>query len=299
MTTDDLEDNRKSKFPYLVDIGLGDYCNLAGKSCKIPCYTSSSSKGRMADKYYVSGPLCRALAEANVLEVVFGGGEPSHHPGLPEILCAYRNSDFKTGMTTRNYELHKLPLVDSIIRNLNSIAVSCNTVKDLEDSAEMIARVLEMLQAQREKNYDYGCYDDTSCSIYIQNILGLRPWKEMQAFLAKFKELYPWGTLTLLGYKNYGRGASKPPHPVPDNWIKELKNANVTLGVDSIIAKTYRKQLIASGVDASYLVGAEGKQTCYIDAGKVIVKPSSFTDESYPLPYPLTAEAFLEVYAKF
>ena len=287
------DDNRKSKFPYLVDIGLGDHCKFAGKTCTIPCYTSSAKNGKQALGGYVTGPLSTALAKANVLEVVFGGGEPTHHADIAYILHTYKHAKFKVGMTTRNYAWHNHRQFAGMVLNLNSLAVSCNTVKDLEDSAELLKKLGEVASQH------FASTLRSRCVGYVQNILGLHPWKDMLAFVDKFKELHPWGRLTLLGYKSYGRGVNTPPHAVPADWVEQLKAKNLTLGVDSIIAKTYRKQLIDSGVDATYLVGAEGKQTCYIDAEKKIIKPSSFTDESYPLPDPLNAETFLEAYAKF
>jgi MoaA/NifB/PqqE/SkfB family radical SAM enzyme len=279
----------KSEFPYLVDISVGDSCPF---NCEF-CYTSSSTKGRYADAYWLTNVLADVLLKANVFNVVFGGGEPTLYQGessyhnFASILKAYKSRNFVVGVTTRNYNFHRNKNVAEELNNIDSLAVSCSTLED----ASKIRVMIEELRKVEDTKFP---------RIYLQLILGLTPWEDTRKLLDSVKEF--GNGVTLLGYKSYGFGQQVKPFDVPDEWIQYVKSLHRNIGIDSILVAKYRDKLTEAGVPPYYMVGSEGKSSCYIDALKQIVKPSSFTDVHYPIPTGwnrFNTEWFLETFAKF
>ena len=165
------------------------------------------------------------------------------------------------------------------------------------------------------------CADLGKDPLLVQGAGGNVSWKENEDFLEElknYKDLYPiWG-LTYLGYKDFGFAQNKPAHEFPVNWIDILEEFNkktyIKIGVDSIIVNKYREQLLSAGIKSHFLVGKEGKQTCYVDAVTMKIQPSSFTMEAYDFPVvkdrlgsysnyeylvKSTKDAFLQVWNKF
>jgi hypothetical protein len=282
--------NEKSEFPYLVDIGLGNLCYLAGNKCKIPCYASAHKKGRMADSYFIKNAL-KTLFQSNVFEINFGGLEPTlyHGSGGETILSILRESKefgFRTAITTRNYEWYKIQDFKAHLQNIDSVAISCNTKNDIDEADVLRKQILDS-----GTNVDFR-------HIYIQNILGLHPYEQLVDFLeyAKSKGFY---YITLLGYKEFGFGAKQQPYDISEDWIEFIKLLDINIGVDSVIVQKWRDQLVKHGINYKCLVGEEGKQTCYLDGLTESLAASSFTDKQYKLSKNFEKKEFLEIYAKF
>lgn len=286
----------KSGFPYLVDIGLGTKCPLADTKCNVPCYASSGKDGKEADTSFVSYTLLNTLYSAGVFEVVFGGLEPTlyaHKDGfghLPYILTYYKNKNFKVGITTRNYQAHKLSTFKEIVGGLHTLAISANSVDDLKEAAVL---------AEHIRKIDYNV------SIYVQNIFGLNDYDSFKLFCLEYDKInkakYTFSGLTFLGYKDYGRGKDYTPFQIPSEWISFVEKIGITFGIDSLMVSKWKKDLEEHGVDPIYLVGSEGSSSCYVDALKQSVKPSSFTDYEVKLSEKEWRDAnrFLEVFRSF
>lgn len=276
----------KSGFPYLVDISVGNYCTFG---CPF-CYTSSTEKGKYADGNNLS-KLADVLYEAKVFNVVFGGGEPTlykdAYTNFQSVLLKYASKRFVIGVTTKNYSYHKKDTFKDETKLINSLAVSCQTIEDLEK----VSKLNEALPYE--------------CKLYIQTILGSTSQKDFELFFKKAQEL-GFYRITLLGYKDFGFGTTYKKYPITDDWIDFVKSCgSINVGIDSILANNYRDKLIERGVKSYTLVGKEGLNTCYIDALKMVVKPSSFCNEEYPILtnkksiYSYTGKDFLETFAKF
>lgn len=260
----------KSSFPYLVDMKITNACPFG---CEF-CYTSSVKEAKEADSYFTYSTLKKVLFEANVFEVVFGGGEPTlvgkkdqGYYNIKYLVESYRSSNFKVGLTTKNYAFYKDKLFADTVKALNTIAISANTLEELEKAFKLRDEIQTV-------SYD--------CQVYIQNILELHPYEYLQEFLRRCKEKYV--NTTLLGYKNFGFGENVAPNIIPDDWIKFVKELGINVGVDSILANKYREKLIDGGVKDYYLVGGEGESSCYVDAVEGKIAASSFTKESVPIP---------------
>jgi MoaA/NifB/PqqE/SkfB family radical SAM enzyme len=275
----------KSEFPYLVDIGLGNLCHLAGSKCHIPCYASATKKGKMARYDFIIHSL-DVLFNSNVFEVNFGGLEPTLYNedgGILGILRRSKTLHFRTAITTRNYEWYKLREFKEHVENIDSVAISCNTQEDIDAAA--ILRD-ELLLANLR-------YD----GVYIQNILGLHPYEQLADFL-EYAKIKNFRHITLLGYKEFGFGVQQQPYEIPDFWIDLVKEIRLNVGVDSVVVSKWRDKLIEAGIWKNTMVGEEGKQTCYLDGLTQSLAASSFTDKHIKLSPNFNKKEFLEVYEK-
>jgi MoaA/NifB/PqqE/SkfB family radical SAM enzyme len=275
----------KSGFPELVDLKITNYCNYG---CSY-CYQSSTTKGKHAITENIR-TIVDILDSSNVMEIAIGGGEPTSHPDFWKILHYIRNKNIMTGFATRNYELHKHKDYYNILSNSNSIAFSCNTTDDVN---KVIVCINEMENNLKKMHYM------SRPSFYIQCILELLSEKELENIseLCSDNRL----NLTLLGYKNFGKGVSYNNEniKVPEGWIKTLKKyVYLNKVADSIIVKNFKKELLESGCDRLMLVGEEGKFSCYVDAVKLIMAPSSFTKENI-LKLNLNNKNILEEFSRF
>lgn len=269
--------NYKAGFPYLVDIGISTACPFR---CSF-CYTSSNPKGEYAEYQYLED-LVHVLLLNNVFEVVFGGGEPTlfktkRYPqiqtdttvSLVDILKMFKQRGFKTGITTKNYQWFKSDNFSDALSFIDSVAISVNTLEELDLSKNLKEKIMAVKGSEGPK-------------VYIQNILGLSSWEDLKTWLMRAKELY-MNNITFLGYKDFGRGTECSPHEIPIEWIDYVKELQMNIGVDAILANKFKKELISRGVKDYYLVGTEGKATCYIDAVRKLVRPFSYSDEGHQL----------------
>lgn len=250
----------KGGFPQLVDLKITDFCDFG---CKF-CYQSSTKEGVHA-KYWDSkcgiSDIIDILAENNVISVALGGGEPTKHPDLIQILEKLKSKNIVVGMTTKNFDLADHPRIEEIKKLTNSIAVSCNSIADIGKAAEL----------QTKLGY--------SIEIYVQIILELHSIDVLTRMLEHCKEKRLF-RVTLLGYKDFGFGSNIKVNDMSPEWINVIKKSGVHIGVDSCLAQKWGNQLKQAGVDEKYLVAEEGKFSCYIDAVKRIMAPSSFTSEN-------------------
>lgn len=271
----------KSSFPYLVDLKITDSCPF---NC-MWCYQSSTPMGVHADANFIMDNILPELRRANVFEVVIGGGEPTVHPHLLEIVSAFSDARFKIGITTKNYQFGKTQEDKNVLAKINSIAISCNSLKELKKVEYWLNNILV-------HNYD-------NPDIYIQTILGLMDLDELNTFLDYASKL-DIECVTLLGYKNFGFGNNFKPNDLGDKWIELIKKYSnyISFGIDSVIARQYRSILNYHGVHSEYLVGTEGKQTCYVNAVEKYVAPSSFIDNAN-VQYDFNDYTFLNIFKEF
>lgn len=263
--TNDCE-TKKAEFPTLVDISITSFCD---KGCPF-CYQSSTKSGKHADLNVVKNVL-NELKNNGCLEVVFGGGEPTSHPKIAEILEHAKGLGLVVGLTTKNYNLHSHKKANEILSNINTLAISCNSMEETKNAV--------------------GCFKECykinhKFTGYYQTILGLNSLDSLmeQFEYVKDNNDYHDDNFNLLGFKNFGFGKDQIPNDV-EGWIERIKEANewnqLNIGVDSIIVKKYKDELLSNGVDYKYLVGEEGKFSCYIDCVENKISASSFTDVKF------------------
>jgi len=312
----------KAGFPYLVDLSFSNECGLANPSaCNLAsvCYASPTNK--------ITGPIdlqfveevILTLAKSNVLELVLGGeSEPTVHtfayPDRPSEIYELSHvikfaSDYglRVGLTTRNYNWYKKPDSNECIRHLNSLAISCNTMKDLEAADELV----EKLEDNRNTYHQTNGWSESNLNfytgIYIQDVLELKTLNELKQFAKKVIEINSkagrhFSAITFLGFKEFGfgKGISPSLSKTDTDWIECLKEISkkgeMSFGIDSILVNKYRGELIKAGIPEHYLVGEEGSASCYVDCMRKIVKPSSFTDDNV---HQWDKDKFLEIFSTF
>jgi organic radical activating enzyme len=242
------------------------------------CYTSSTINGKHGDINYVLN-LLPVLKSAGVMEIVLGGGEPTVHPEFLTILKALKDLNFKIGFTTKNYNLHKHPDIEAILDNTNSIAFSINSLQDVEDLKPFMNEITVAKGRVTRQNPQF----------YAQIILGLEPWENtftiVKAAIKKTDNKTLFYNITFLGLKKFGFGQDFENQITDDNWIFDIKKLsnkeNISIGIDSILANKYRDILINEhSISYNRLTGAEGQQTCYIDAVDKKISASSFTNKN-------------------
>jgi len=261
-------ESKKSEFPTLVDISITSFCD---KGCKF-CYQSSTKSGTHSDVDFVKNVL-NELKLKGCLEVVFGGGEPSTHPKFLEIVKHAKDLGLVVGVTTKNQNFLSIPNSKEILENINSIAFSCNNNTEAQQAIDLFDKISDKTR---------------NVSFYFQTILGLNSLDSLCDMVEFIKNdgTYFEKNLTLLGYKDFGFGKKQQPHNV-DGWIERIKESveaeydQMSVGIDSIVVKKWKDQLIESGVDYRNLVGEEGKFSCYIDCVEKKIASSSFTDTKF------------------
>ena len=283
----------KSEFPYLVDISITNKCE---ENCAF-CYADSKENGTHADPYFVCATLRDVLADSNVFEVVFGGGEPTsldkdcNYYRFTRMLKEYQSKSFKVSFTTRNFKLYEMKTFPSIIENTDAIAFSCHAVEDVAKLAPINNAINVLPECSRH-------YSNRT-KIVAQHILGSVPWETTRDIMLIASKMGFVDQITLLGFKTVGRGNSFVPEPVPPDWITLAKSLGKPVGVDSVLARDWRTQLLQAGVSEYMLCSAEGQSSCYIDAVNKQIRPSSFSDEVWDIPKGFNRESFLEIFSQF
>ena len=298
----ELPTDNKSEFPYLVDIKVTNKCS---NGC-LECYADSKPDGDSSKTFFYS--LSKALKKARVFEIAIGGGEVTEflkpyrieHPeeggyNISYIAEIFHNDKFKVGMTTRNYNIHKEPYWDHLVDNIDSIAVSVRNPEEVKKASDI------------QKSFQEKCLNrqDYSRQFNVQYILGCAELDDFKKIIDVCKENYIYN-ITLLGPKYCGRGNNVVWYDLGTKWINIVKEATngeyntFNVGIDSVLAKNYKKDLIKAGVKCCYLLCEEGKSTCFIDAVKGYIRPSSFSDEGVKCNLDnITSEEFLKIFEKF
>ncbi len=261
----------KSEFPTLVDMKITDHCDFG---CSM-CYQSSTKEGKHANlfpEYKDQGSvisisdIAESLKSAKVLEVVLGGGEPTIHPRIVDILKTLKGSGFIVGITTKNYGLVNSKYFKQIIENVDTIAISCNSVYEVEQAKALYDDIFGLHIINKVK----------LPAVYIQNILGLTSMETLKNFLdACIKQEFK--NVTLLGYKSFGFGTQIKEKEFGEEWIDMIKESGLNIGIDSIVVDRWREQLINKGVRKEFLVSGEGKFSMYVDMVEQTMAASSFT----------------------
>lgn len=261
------EETVKSAFPTLVDISITSFCD---KGCSF-CYQESTSKGKHADLDVIK-TILDELKKEGCLEVVFGGGEPTSHPKFLDIISYAKGLGLTVGVTTKNYNLDKNKKIEEIMKNINTMAFSCNSLEETKNVTETINNIQEIV------------YNKTK--FYYQAILGLN---DLDSLMSQVKHViedgsYNANNFNFLGFKDFGFGKNTKQNPV-DGWIERFTSLDdyqsISLGVDSVVVKKYKQELLSANVNPRFLVGEEGKFSCYIDAVKNKIAASSFTETMF------------------
>lgn len=254
---DDKKIVEKSYAPELADICITSWCNFG---CEY-CYQDSTINGRHADLKDIEF-IAKSLSEKEVLEVAAGGGEPTLHPNFKEIAKIFHKNNIVFNFTTKNLSFFKKQEnEDFIVNYIGAFAFSVSSIDDLE-------KLIYLSQTKPKiKN-----------KITAQYVMGTTDEKDFEEILKlSYKNNI---TITLLGYKEIGRGNNFKPYNY-DNWldiIKKLREQDIytNINIDTKLSGDYKKILEKNKISMISYHTTEGAHSVYIDCVEKTMLPSSY-----------------------
>lgn len=258
----------KASIPELVDLKITDYCPIG---CAF-CYQDSTKDGVHASTSDLH-TIIDSLAELEVFEIAIGGGEPTMHPDFLNILRYAKDRHVTPNFTTKS--LAWLKKADTAKQILDTTGMFAFSVTDVSEIEKVLAS-LGMLQNERSNHY--------TKKLSVQYVLGTTDLETFGA-IAKFCVKNNI-RLTILGYKQVGRGPAFTPHDHTD-WFSVLNdaysNAWSPVGIDTAVVQQFESELKAAGIPEQWYHKDEGKFSAYIDGVAMTMAPSSYEGGSVNL----------------
>lgn len=246
---------KQASTPDLVDVKITQYCNFG---CKF-CYQGSTKSGTHADFSQIK-EIINTLADAEVFEIAYGGGEPTQHPEFIDILKYTRKHNIVPNFTTRDIKWLKNNIED--IKNIiGSCAVSIGNAQDIKK----IRSIIDYHELPQDK-------------ICVQIVMGTESVYNLENIVKTCCELRI--PLTLLGFKTTGFGANFKQIKYND-WIGTVtkclpNNSWYKIGVDTALIQQSEEDLKKAGVPEWLYHKDEGVFSWYIDAVDHKMGPSSY-----------------------
>lgn len=266
----------KATSPELADIKITDFCPY---DCDF-CYQDSTIKGQHA-KIEDIKKISKELSAKNVFEVALGGGETTLHPNFVEILKIFKEENIVPNFTTKNLNLLRQSNAKEIIESCGAMAFS---VQSKEEILKVKSAFIDFEEQDKitTSMYDYYSSNDKRSSpwkpkITFQIVMGVMPEKE---FISMLDEISDFGArVTLLGYKENGRGSSFAPFDY-NNWLDivlaKKEKSGMIVSIDTALAAEFEKELLSKEIDSKSFHTNEGAFSVYIDAVKMKFYPSSY-----------------------
>ncbi|MGC4122167.1 MAG: radical SAM protein [Myxococcales bacterium] len=258
----------RSTWPELVDLKITERCEAG---CAY-CYQDSRPDGRHAPLSAIL-PIVERLKEAQVFEVVLGGGEPTEHPDFHAILAAIQKAGMRAAFTTR-----RLEWMDEQHR-----------AKDVEWSRVAWAYSVQAsdevkLVSDRVRNHPRASQSVWLPAIHVVLGTPVANPEDLEQIAQDCRDRSL--RLVLLGYKRTGRGAQVEPRD-DSHWMATCTAAGVTsLSIDTALAEQFELQLRQAGVPPWSYDVEDGRFSMSIDAVTGLCGPSSWCepDALFPLP---------------
>ena len=259
-------DYTKAFAPELVDIKITDFCPTG---CSY-CYQDSTKEGTHGELDFIES-LAYSLKDMGVFEVALGGGEPTMHPDFVKILKTFRGHGIVPNFTTRSYKwLNDEKVREAVLKYAGKFVVSVSQVCSME-RAWHLADEFKLSGS----GYDYDKHRHR-CRMGFQYVMGSTTQDEFRDLIRAI----PYGCeMTLLGYKNVGRGSTYKPYKY-GGWLQVVKDVGEynNIGIDTSLANQYRDAILEA-VDKRLVTFEEGKFSMYVDAVTKRAAPSSYCDE--------------------
>lgn len=265
----------KAYAPELADIKITDFCPYA---CDF-CYQDSTLKGQHASMENLE-KIANELEKAQVYEVALGGGETTLHPQFVDILKLFKSKNIIPNFTTKNYNLLRQSNAKDIVEHCGAMAFSVQSVSDM---LKVKTAFIDYKGNQDivTTSYTYHSNEGTSSpwnpKITFQMVMGVMEQKEFEAMINLATDF--GARVTLLGYKENGRGSSFAPYDY-SGWLDFIANIkekdDLTISIDTALATEFENELLAKGIDNKTFHTNEGAFSVYIDAVKMKFYPSSY-----------------------
>jgi len=274
--TSDLSSWRPNA-PELVDVKITDWC---GQSCAY-CYQGSTKNGSHGNKDLIDS-IPGHFGDARVFEVAIGGGEPLGYPNFHKLLSSFRYNGVVPNFTTRDLRWLVGPHVTDIVENMGTFGFSVDYPKQITDLGKALAK-LDISPSRRPTiHFVVGTND-----YILKDIIDRAKQWEFD--------------LTLLGFKDTGRGSEFPRGGKKIDWIAATKQARLQhVRIDTALAVEYKEEIQAAGINDLFYTTEEGQFSWYVDAVKGECGRSSYYPERFRIvDSDNPAEEALEAFRRF
>lgn len=258
-------------FPELVDLKISDYCDLG---CSF-CYQNSTRRGKHGDLQVIKDVISK-LSHLGTFEIAIGGGEPLQYPHLEEVIHHANACGITANFTTKDYKT--LSKRGDLLHYIGGVAVSVATPEEVYDAIKWLA---DLTTEERSR-------------VSFQVPVGAQTYEQFVELIAAIA-CYSIRRVTLLGYKMVGRGTASKYHSFEDKlgdiffkqepyrwdetrFYTATVYPNLSVGIDTQLAQKapeFIAKLPHQVVD-KVVMYKEGLHSCYIDAVKKQIAPSSY-----------------------
>lgn len=279
-------------FPELVDLKISDYCDLG---CSF-CYQNSTRRGKHGDLQVIKDIISK-LGHLGTFEIAIGGGEPLQYPHLEEVIHHANACGVTSNFTTKDYKA--LAKRNDLLHYVGGVAVSVATP---EEAREAIKWLADLTTAELAR-------------VSFQVPVGAQTYEQFVELIATIA-CYSVSRVTLLGYKQVGRGTASKYHSFEDKlgdiffkqepyrwdetrFYTAAVYPRLSVGIDTqlaVKASAFIANLPSQVVD-KVVMYKEGLHSCYIDAVKKQIAPSSYcsTELYQPLIIDQIGDIFNEI----
>lgn len=240
----------QGSIPELIDLSITSKCPY---ECEY-CYQNSTPDGGHAELEHIR-EIFDVLRDLEVFEVAMGGGEPSLHPDLNEILVLAKERRIVVNFSTKNLDLlrniHKHKLV---WEKVGAIAFSVSCLSETRD-------FLELYLKKSKKNK--VSYSNLLRKAKVHIVMCVSPLKEIMEILDLFEKNEFYSGVTLLDYKMVGRGSSQQPYSYDglfsclENFYEKL-NDEFRLGIDTPLVQRFWDEILDSNISPYTFSPEEG-----------------------------------------
>jgi hypothetical protein len=270
----------KASLPELVDISITNKCEF---NCEW-CFQDASVNGLDASSDKIYG-IIDALRRLQVFEVAIGGGgEPTMHPYFIGIISNFRRNGIIPNFSTRSLHwLRDNSMWPKIIEVCGAFAFSIKNALEIEK--------LNAILVNNELRNNICDIDKVS----LQYVMGTQ---EIYCFEEILKIAHKYGfRITLLGYKETGRGSSYIPKDY-STWLDiclKLKDDNKlpVISIDTALAEAYEEQIVKAGIPNWMFSVKEGAFSMYIDVVNQKMGPSSFCASNEYIDFPMSHREYV------
>lgn len=257
--------------PMLMDIKITDFCT---HGCAY-CYQGSTKNGEhMNPKELWS--YAGMVAEAKVFEVAIGGGEPTQCPHFDQYIEMLHNQGVVVNFTTKSTDwLEDEKRAEHILKHIGAFAFSVDG-----DTMPKLDRIYDIL-----KYRGWTGYGKEKLTLQVVPATVSAYQLETTLTWAAAKNI----RVTLLGYKESGRGAKFKEIGLAKSWGKFNEgewlgtvaklNKEKKLGrlsIDTTLASKYEAELKELGLPDWLYHTKEGQYSMYLDLVQMKYGPSSY-----------------------
>lgn len=260
----------------MVDIKITNFCPY---NCNF-CYQDSTTKGEHAELHNIE-KIAEQLEKAQVFEVALGGEETTLHPNFVEILKIFSQKNIVPNFTTKNFHLLRQKNAKDILEFCGAMAFSIQNVEEMKKVKH------SFLEFEKKEliinNTEYHYFDEKQkkawyAKINFQYVMGTSDMKEFEKILEIAADMDC--RITLLGYKENGRGSSFAPYDY-SKWLQVVEKIQKEKGyysqisIDTALSAEFENQLKEKLDSRTYHI-QEGAFSAYIDAVDMKLAPSSY-----------------------